>query len=92
MAARLAMNATPGLGVALSKRILNTKTSHELVKESLDRITFQSSRVPMELVDSFMRIAELRKNFPWTSYAVPKTGQSISRYLARPSRIRGDDS
>ncbi len=87
MATRLAINAVPGLGVALSKRIINTRTSEELVKESLDRITHRSSRVPLEMIDSFVRIAEIRRNYPWAPLAVPKTGQSISRYLSRPSKF-----
>lgn len=86
MATRLAINAIPGVGVALSKRILKTRTSEELVRESLNRITQRTSRIPLDMIDSFVRVAELRRHYPWAALSIPKTGQSISRYLSRPSK------
>lgn len=86
-ARRLLLNATPGIGTAISKRMLVSMTPRELINDSLRRITHKPGRVPMEMVESFVELAEIRSHLPWTADAVPKTGQAIRRLLLRRSRF-----
>lgn len=82
-ARRLIVNATPLLGPALSRRLLSTMTPRELINDSIARITHKPGRVPLDLIESFVRLAEIRANFPWTADAIPKTGQSIRALFLR---------
>lgn len=86
-ARRLVLNATPGLGPALSKRMVGSMTSRELINDSLQRITHKPGRVPMEMVEAFVDIAEKRRHLPWAADAVPKTGQSIRNYFLKRRRF-----
>jgi len=78
-ARRLVLNAAPVVGPAISRRMLATMTPRELINESLARITHKPGRVPLELVESFVELAETRTHFPWAADAIPKTGQSIRK-------------
>lgn len=80
-ARRLMLNSTPGVGTALNRRMMSRKSSRELINESLARITHKPGRVPLEMVESFVEIAEIRSSYPWAADAVPKTGQSIRRHF-----------
>lgn len=87
-AARRAMlGATPGLGPALSRRLIASMTPRELINESLVRITHKPGRVPLEMVESFVDVAERRSHLPWAADSIPKTAQSIRRVFLRPSRF-----
>lgn len=80
-ARRLMLNSTPGVGTALNRRMMSRMSSRELINESLARITHKPGRVPLEMVESFVEIAEIRSSYPWAADAVPKTGQSIRRHF-----------
>lgn len=86
-ARRLLLNATPGLGPMLVRRMIDSMTPRELINDSLRRITHKSGRVPLELVESFVEVAEKRSRLPWAADAIPKTGQSIRRLFSRRSRF-----
>ncbi len=86
-ARRLLLNATPGLGPLLLRRLIESTSSRELITDSLRRITHKPGRVPLELVDAFVEVAERRRGFPWVAEAVPKTGQAIRKLFTRPSRF-----
>jgi pimeloyl-ACP methyl ester carboxylesterase len=62
-------------------------TSRELVNDSLRRITHKPGRVPMDMVESFVDVAERRTQLPWATDAIPKTGQSIRALFVRRSRF-----
>ena len=80
-ARRLVVNSVPGVGTAMSRRMVSTMTPRELINESLARITHKPGRVPLEMVESFVHLAEIRSHYPWAAEAVPKTGQSIRRHF-----------
>lgn len=86
-ARRLLLNATPGIGPVVNRRILTSLTPRELINDSLRRITHKPGRVPIDMVESFVELAERRSNFPWAPDAVPKTGQSIRRFFLKRSRF-----
>jgi pimeloyl-ACP methyl ester carboxylesterase len=87
MAWRLLIGSTPGLGTAVNRWVLSSRSSRDLVEELLRRITHDPGRVPDWLVERFIALAETRRHLPWSSGAVPKTGQSIRRLFQRPSRL-----
>lgn len=87
MATRLAISSLPGVGVAINRHIVNSRTSEQLINESLNRITHRPSRIPLDMIASFVRLAELRRSMPWGALAIPKTGQSIRSYFTKPSRF-----
>lgn len=84
-ARRLLINATPGVGTAVARRLVNSMTPRELIHESLRRITHKPGRVPLEMIESFVEVAERRSRLPWAADAVPKTGQAIRRHFMRRS-------
>lgn len=86
-AVRLLIQATPGLGPAFVRWMMSKMTPRELVTETLRRVTHKPGNVPMEIVESFVELAETRSHFPWAADAIPKTGQSIRSLFTRPSRF-----
>jgi pimeloyl-ACP methyl ester carboxylesterase len=87
MARRLLIGATPGIGPMLNRQVVSSMTSRELVNDLLLRITHKPGRVPLEMVESFIQIAETRARLPWATDAVPKTGRSIRSHLLRRRRF-----
>lgn len=85
-ARQLMIASLPLVGPAMSRRVLAAMTPRQYVTDSLRRITHDSARVPLTLVDDFVRLAERRRHFPWVADAVPMTGRSIRRTFAKRSR------
>lgn len=83
MARRLLIRSTPILGPALFRWELASTTPRELISDSLARITHKRGRVPLELVESFVELAERRADFPWAAEAIPRTAQSIRASFLR---------
>lgn len=86
-ARRLLLHSTPGVGRAMSRLMLASMTPRELINDALRRITHKPGRVPLDLIESFVELAERRSHLPWAADAVPKTGQAIRRYFLRRSRF-----
>jgi pimeloyl-ACP methyl ester carboxylesterase len=86
-ARRLLLNATPGIGPMLVRRLMESTTPREMINETLRRITHKPGRIPLEVVEALVEVAERRRHLPWAPDAVPKTGQSIRRLFTRPSRM-----
>lgn len=86
-ARRLLLYATPGLGTVISRWTLASVTPRQLINESLRRITHKTGRVPLDLVEEFVQLAEIRSHLPWAADAIPKTGQSIRGHFLRRSRF-----
>lgn len=84
-ARRLALQATPGVGLAMSRYFINRLTPQELVRLSLETVTQNPGRVPLPMVEEFVRLASVRRKLPWTEKAVPSTGRSIAAMFRRPS-------
>jgi pimeloyl-ACP methyl ester carboxylesterase len=84
-ARRLFLQATPLVGRAMSKYFLSRLTPEELVKLGLETITHKPGRVPLPVVEEFVRLATVRVKLPWAEEAVPHTGRSIARMFHRPS-------
>lgn len=84
-ARRLAIQATPGLGRAMTRHFLNNYTPEQIVRLSLESITHNPGRVPMPIVAELVRLARIRSELPWTEEAIPGSGRSIARMFARPS-------
>jgi pimeloyl-ACP methyl ester carboxylesterase len=86
-ATRLLLGSTPGIGPALNKLLLSSMTPEELIHTSLERISYKPRRIPLDLVESFVDVAETRSHFPWTVDAIPKTGRSIRQLLLHRPRF-----
>ena len=86
-ARRLLLQAIPILGPAMARRALSGKTPEEIVNMSLDLITHKRGRVPLDMVESFTDLARVRMELPWSSDAVPKTGNSIARHFLNKSKF-----
>jgi pimeloyl-ACP methyl ester carboxylesterase len=84
---RLVLQATPGVGPAISKSLMKRLTPERLVHMSLESITHKSSRIPMSIVNDLTALARTRVRLPWTVQAVPVTGRSIAKLFMRPSRF-----
>jgi pimeloyl-ACP methyl ester carboxylesterase len=86
-AVRLALNATPVIGAAISRRAMSSLTPRRLIEESLDRITHDRSRVPLDMVESFVELAKVRSALPWAADAVPMTGAHMRAHFMRRSEF-----
>lgn len=84
MARRLLVQATPGLGVSVSRYLINRYTSEELVKLTLESVAYKSSRIPIDMMQNFKALAERRRRLPWALEAVPSTATSIAKLFRRP--------
>jgi pimeloyl-ACP methyl ester carboxylesterase len=82
-AARLAIQATPGIGAAYGRRFVRTNTPEQLVRKSLNMITHKPGRVPMSLIEESREMARIRKQLPWAAYATARTATSIARLYSR---------
>lgn len=82
-ACRLLVRSTPLIGPALFRMELARTTPRQLINDSLTRIAHNRGRVPLEMVESFVELAERRSHFPWAADAVPKTAQSIRASFLR---------
>ena len=82
-AARLAIQAMPGIGEAYGRRFLRANTPEQLVRKSLNMITHKPGRVPMSLIEESREMARIRKQLPWAEYATARTATSIARLYSR---------
>lgn len=88
-AARLALQATPGVGVVWGRRFINTHTPEELVRLSMEMITHQRGRVPLSVIEASIDMARIRKELPWSAEATARTATSIAAlYANRAEYIR----
>lgn len=86
-ARRLAIQATPWLGRAVTRYFMRKYTAEEIVRLSLESITHRPERVPMPIVDEFVELARARGELPWTEEAIPGSGRSIAKTFARRSEF-----
>lgn len=86
-ARRLALQATPVLGRAMSRYFLRRYTAEELVRLSLSTIAHDPGRVPPDVVVELTDLARARAMLPWAEEAVSRTGRSITGMLVRRSRF-----
>ena len=88
-AARLAIQATPGIGEAYGRRFIRTNTPEQLVRKSMNMITHKPGRVPMSLIEESREMARIRKQLPWAEYATARTATSIAQlYSRRPVYVK----
>lgn len=85
MAIRLAIQAAPLLGDAVSRYYRARMTPSELVRFGLESITHKPGRVPMSVVESLVSTAEARSHLPWSAGAVPATARAIVSMWLRPA-------
>lgn len=85
-AIRLALQATPGVGVAYGRRFVDGHSPEQLVRLSMQMITHSMGRVPMEVIEASVDMARIRKELPWTAEATARTATSIAAYYANRAR------
>lgn len=86
-ARRLVLRATPVVGPAIARRLIERSTPEDIVRMSLELVTHKPGRVPLDIVESLIDLARARKQLPWAADAVPKTGNSMARLFVRRSRF-----
>lgn len=86
-ATRVVLTSLPGIGVAINRHLVKTRTSKELIDESLDRISHRKSHVPLDLIGSLVETAEMRRKLPWATEAIPRTGASLRKWFVRRSLL-----
>lgn len=81
---RLLAEAIPGVGAALGFAIRRKYDPEEIVDLSLRLITHDPSRVPPDVVASFVDLARVRVDFPWAVTSLTHTANSILTHYRRP--------
>jgi pimeloyl-ACP methyl ester carboxylesterase len=88
-AIRLALQATPGFGTVYGRRFIATHTPEELVRLSLEMITHQRGRVPLDVIEASVDMARIRRELPWSAEATARTATSIAAFYAnRADHVR----
>ncbi len=85
-AIRLALQATPGVGVGFGRRFVAQHSPEELVRLSMQMITHSMGRVPLEVIEASVDMARIRKELPWTAEATARTATSIAALYANRAR------
>ncbi len=86
-ARRLVLQAIPGVGKFLNKRIARRYGPDELVWFTLENVSGHPGRVPLEVIEELVALARIRVHLPWAADAVPSTATEIAKYFGRPSRF-----
>lgn len=86
-AARMAVQATPLLGTAISARYFSKFTPRELIEFSLNRIAHKPERIPPNLVEELVALSETRYQFPWAADAVPMGARAIAAMWRHPGQF-----
>jgi pimeloyl-ACP methyl ester carboxylesterase len=81
---RLAIEAIPGVGSAFGRLVMWKYDPEEVVHLGLEAITHDPSRIPPEIVASFVELAQERFTYPWTVTAMNQTAYSIAMLYRRP--------
>jgi pimeloyl-ACP methyl ester carboxylesterase len=81
-AVRLALQATPGIGVAYGNRFIQSHSPEELVRLSMQMITHKVGRVPVDVIEASIDMARIRKELPWTAQATARTASSIAAFYS----------
>lgn len=81
---RLAIEAIPGVGSAFGRLVMWKYDPEEVVHLGLEAITHDPSRIPPEIVASFVELARERFTYPWTVTAMNQTAYSIAMLYRRP--------
>jgi pimeloyl-ACP methyl ester carboxylesterase len=81
---RLGIEAIPLVGAQLLKAVGNRLTPDEIVDLSLRMITYDPTRVPLDVVDSLVDTATERSNFEWAATAINQSASSIAWHYRRP--------
>jgi pimeloyl-ACP methyl ester carboxylesterase len=81
-AVRLALQATPGIGVGYGRRWVNRHTPEQLVRLSMQMITHSMGRVPLEVIEASVDMARIRKELPWSAEATAGTATSIAAFYS----------
>ncbi len=84
-ARRLAIQAAPGLGKAVSRYYWTRYSPAKLVSLSLESITHKPGRVPMSVVEALVATVTIRSRLPWSIEAVPATARAIASVWLRPA-------
>jgi pimeloyl-ACP methyl ester carboxylesterase len=85
-AIRLALQATPGIGITYGRRFVEGHSPEELVRLSMQMITHSMGRVPMEVIEASVAMARIRKQLPWAVEATARTATSIATCYANRAR------
>lgn len=81
---RLTLEAIPGVGYAFGHLIKRRYTAEQIVHLGLEAITHDPSRVPPDVVDALVEMAEERVGYPWAVSSLNLTAFSIARLYRRP--------
>lgn len=84
---RLAAQATPGLGVMISRRRWARRTPRQLVREALKWVAHKPGRIPLPVLESLVVQTTVRSKLPWSAESVPGTARSIAALWLRRSRF-----
>lgn len=86
---RLALQGTPILGDAIGKYFIRRFTPEELVRLTLEMVTFRPGHVPIEIVEASIDLTRIRFQLAWTAQATARTATSIGMtYLRRSEYVR----
>lgn len=84
---RLAAQATPLVGPALTRQLRRRHQPDDLVRFTINQIAHRPGRIPPHIVQELVGLAEVRDRFPWAVDAVPHTARSIAGMWRRRSQF-----
>lgn len=86
--ARLVARALPGIGPAMTRLYVATRTPEAQVDETLDLVMSAPDELPNHVRANMVELARLRRTMPWSIRAFAESAASIRRFFTLPSRYR----
>lgn len=83
--ARLALQATPGVGEGLAAMFMRRHTPEEMLRLTLDMIAHKPGRIPVPVIEDSLDLTRTRTHLPWAVHATSRTASSIALHFARRS-------
>lgn len=86
--ARLVARALPGIGPAMTRLYVATRTPEAQVDETLQLVMNAPDELPSHVRDNMVELARLRRTMPWSIRAFAESAASIRRFFTLPGRYR----
>lgn len=85
---RLVTRALPGIGPALTRLYVATRTPERQIEETLEIVMHAPERLPESMRADAVELARLRRTMPWATSAFAESAASIRRFFTLPITYR----
>lgn len=88
VSARLVARALPGIGPAMTRLYVATRSPEKQIEETLDIVMSAPDTLPDGVRTNMVELARLRRTMPWSIRAFAESAASIRRFFTLPIAYR----